>query len=216
MPRKSKSRAKKSRSSVVRVPFYNIITLTTTTGTGVGVSVSPNTSLSARLAAMADVYDEYRFVNLKYRMHRGSVLNFYQSTVFLPGIVDTLPTTPTLAAESPHCSLLYGLDTVPTAWQSVPRSLLSGSSLWYKTVPGSPDPSVEIQGVLAYATTGAAEGGQIEVHGVCEFQSPVGAGSTPALRAQASRERERAYIIGLLQSSPPTPGAKMVLTLPRP
>jgi hypothetical protein len=207
-------KSKKSHSSITRVPFNNLISLSTTTGTGVGVSVSPNSAFSARLAAMADVYDEYRFVNLKYRMHRGSALNFYQSTVFLPGIVDTLPGTPLLASESPHCALMFGVYGQPTAWQSPPRSLLAGANTWYKTIPGTPDPSVEIQGVLAYATTGAAEGGLIEVQGVCEFQSPVGAGSTPALRAALVRDRERTYFLGLITQSPATipstPGVKKV------
>lgn len=186
-----------SKKSTVKIPFQSVVTGVSTATT---YSVSPNSTLSARLAAIADDFDEYRFVKLRYRIHP-SYLNATRqnaSLAFYPGIVDTPPSTIQTNAESCITALLGLGSTHPSEFVSVPKNVLAGMHTWYKTVPGTPESAEEVQGLLAFTAIGSAEAYMLEFQGICEFKAPINAGSTPQERYAASRVREKKRILKLL------------------
>jgi hypothetical protein len=74
---------------------------------------------------------------------------------------------------------------------------------WYKTIPGTPAASEELQGgVYVFAAANVF----VEIAGVCEFAAAVAGGNTPIERALASRRREKQRIVSLLSvtDNPPT------------
>jgi hypothetical protein len=163
----------------------------------VAVSVSPNAAFSPRLAAIGDDFDEYRVTKLQFRILPGGAASAATSAAcYQPGIVDTPPATALTISESINTTLLGGGQTVPTKWSSVPAGVLAGMHPWYKTVPGTPEASEELQGGI-YAFL-AVTGGVLEWQGVCEFRAAIAAGNTPLERALAARRREKKRITSLL------------------
>jgi len=191
-------RASKSlsmRGDTVSVPFRFVVNATTS----VALSVSPNSSLSPRLAALADDFDEYRFTRLRFRLHRASDTSpsDFFCAGYLPGIVDTPPTTQAQMMEILNSVYLTGVETVPTPWSEVPKPVLAGMHPWYKTIPGTPEASEEFQGGLYGACTTSSVL-RLEIEGVCQFRAAVAAGNTPLERALAARTREKKRIMSLL------------------
>jgi len=181
----------------VSVAFHNLVVAVFTTSGQ--LIVSPNSTLSARLAAIADDFSEYRFKSLEFRLHPDAIATQVCAVTYLPGIVDTPPAT--LADISQELCVAYQVlgMSIPSEWKRVPAGVLAGMHPWYKTVPGTPEASEEQQGVLCYfESSGGQSAEYIEIRGVCEFRGAVAAGNTPLDRALATRRREKARIMGLL------------------
>ncbi len=196
-----------SKRQVVKIPFQSLISVAG--AASAQVNVSPNATLSPHLAAIADAYDEYRFISLRYRIHPPPAANAdAQVLSYYPGIVDTPPATNLNNSESTFASCRGQGSTVPSEWQAVPKATLAGMHVWYKTVPGTPESAEEVQGILAM--TGAI-GSQylIEVRGAVEFKAPINTGSTPAERVLAARLREKRRIASLLALESATSSLKL-------
>lgn len=183
------------------IPFRYIIQLTASGGGLNTVPVNPNSTLSPRLLSIADNFDEYRFTELKFRLHpwytaSPSAADFAVA-VFEPGVVDTPPSSPSQASEGLCHVSRAGGTTKPSSWCSVPRPVLKGMHPWYKTVQGTPESAEEVQGNIFVAGP-ASFVYYIEFAGVCEFNSPISSASTPAARRAAQKLRERNRVMELL------------------
>jgi hypothetical protein len=194
---------KKSQSGAQRVWFSSLSSVVIPAGpAGISVPVAPVSSLSSRLAAMADVFDEYAFKKLAYRLHHGGTITGIQAAVYIPGVTDTLPSTPAQVFESAHAAFMSPLYVQASEWQHIPSLLLAGMHSRYKTVPGTPESAEEVQGVLAFTGT-VAESVIFEVRGLCEFTSPTVAAATPGDRIMSMSETERAAFAARLAASLP-------------
>lgn len=160
------------------------------------IFVSPNGTFSPRLAAIADDFDEYRVTSLRFRLQQPITAAATFAACYQPGIIDTPPTTAATISEGLNSIVLSTGITTPSQWSRVPKGVLAGMHPWYKTIPGTPEASEELQGGIyaAASTTGSI----LEWEGVCEFRSAISAGNTPMERALAARRREKARIMGLL------------------
>ncbi len=194
----------------VRVPFHALVSQTLSTGSG---SVGLGPAQFTRPAAIAEVYELYRIPELEFRLHPDTASNGIQVAAMIPGVVDTPPTTFVTASESLNACVLGQRSSQPTEWvKCQSRDLMSYMS-WYKTVIGSPDTDVEIQGAI-YLVGGSTDTIKLEVRGVFEFKNPVGPGQTPMVRELVlARERER--ILKILASSPSSTTAIGVKQLPQ-
>ena len=182
----------------VRVPFHYLVNTAITTSTQ--LTVTP--ALTPRLTAIGDDFDEYRFEKLRFRMRDHGAATGYQLGAFYPGVIDTPPTTLAGITENLTCVLIATGETVPSQWSDVPKGVLSGMHMWYKTVAGTTELAEEQQGILALVETSAqATAVTIELEGVCVFRCGVAAGQTPLDRALAARRREKARIVSLLAST---------------
>jgi len=185
------------RRDVVSVPF----TITLAQAAATSNILSP--ALTTRLAAIADDFDEYRFTELRFRLTPGSAGS--PAACYLPGIVDTPPTTLATICECIESVFLGTASTTPTKWCRVPKAVLAGMHTWYKTIPGTPASSEELQGgVYVFAAANVF----VEIAGVCEFAAAVTAGNTPIERALASRRREKQRIVSLLSVTDGLPAGK--------
>ena len=164
------------------------------------IALSPNTGLSNRLAGIADSFDEYRFVRLRYRVlpPNGSQSTAHVIT-FAPGITDTAPTV-TNVLEYLGTVQVTARMSVPSPWYDVPKGVLSGMHAWYKTVVGATDAADELQGNF-FLAGGATDVVSIEIEGICQFRAAAAPGSTPMARAEAARCRERKRLLGVFDSS---------------
>ncbi len=188
MPRKTRSSHRPSgggkslKKDMISVPFSYI--KTSTAGTTVTSPLAPS-GMSLQIAAMADVYEEYRVVKLRFRAHPAAVL---LAAGFVAGVTDTPPVSVSDIASIPNHVFAGTGQTVPTGWCNVPRKVLCGyvgPLGWYKTIAGTPDPSVEVQGNIYYAS-GTATSVSIEVEGIIQFCTQVVPGATPAMRRAAT------------------------------
>lgn len=178
----------------VRVPFH-FLSVSSNTRT---INVSPTAGLSPRLSAIADDFDEYRFIELRFRLRADRAAPTVDVTAsFLPGVVDTTPATTAQNSEVLNCVMLGINETVPSNWSRVPKGVLAGMHPWYKTVAGTPETAEEVQGMLCIVS-GAAESNVLEIEGVCEFRSAISASNTPLERALAARRREKQRLVNLL------------------
>jgi hypothetical protein len=145
-------------------------------------SVSPNTSLSTRLADIADTYSLYRVTKLRFRLHRvGTIGGTYQVACYCPGVTDNRPSNTAEAGATLHRSIVSATQTVPGNWAVVPRQVLHGMQDWYKTVVGTPDAGQEVVGIIQLVGT-LTETISLEVSGEFEFMSPIDASNTPAMQ----------------------------------
>lgn len=185
----------------IQVPFSSLSAPTFSNGAS-QINVQPTAFLSSRLAAIADDYDEYRLVELRYRVRRQATLTSVGTAAFYPGVVDNPPTTFAANCENVLRSVTAATETVINPWVSVPRNILAGYHPWYKTVSGTPEAAEEVQGVLCMTdSAGASTGHLLEVEGVCEFRAAAAPGTTPMDRALANRRREKQRLVQLLAAS---------------
>jgi len=184
---------------VIKVPFSGINAVTLSGGAG---ATPIQCSTFGRIAAIADTFELYRFVRLKYRIHANATSRTgLQTSGYYPGIVDTTPTTNAQVGENLHLCVLGISQVVPSNWVNVSKSALTGYFPWYKTIAGSVDTSEEVQGNIYHVGAGT-EIVLLEVQGVVEFKSPSSTGNTPAMRSAKKLEAERARIIKILGSPP--------------
>jgi len=141
------------------------------------LAISPN-SVFPRAAAVADVFQFYRFTKLKV-----TAIPTDNTVVFgyAPGAAfDTPPANSQSIIELPIAKW-HGAAKFSETEMSVPRmELVRDSQLsWFKTIPGTPATQFEIQGNL-YSSIGAgATGGTIVLDYTVEFQSWNLAGNSP-------------------------------------
>lgn len=152
--------------------------------------------------AMSDVYEFYRIVKLRYRMHPPITLAAPQCAVYLAGIIDT-PSSLNLSAclQIPHAAVMSARSTIPSKWCNVPPRALSSYMTWYKTVAGTPDPDAEEQGKL-YIAGNASDNYSVELMITYEFKTPVVPGATPKMKADAALLRERDRLLRILHFQP--------------
>jgi hypothetical protein len=181
---------RQKRRDTVLIPFKVVLSQSAATSN----ILSP--ALTSRLAAIADDYEEYRFTELRFRLTPNSANG--PAACYLPGIIDTPPTTAATILECLESVYLGAASTVPTQWCVVPKSVLAGMHTWYKTIPGTPASAEELQGGI-YVFASAAT--NVEITGVCEFAAAAAGGNTPLERALASRRREKQRIVSLLAST---------------
>ncbi len=183
--------------------FHNVYGMAITAGTPVVINVSPNSTLSARMASLADDFDEYVCTKLRYRLRNfqnaaGGVV----ASAFYPGITDTAPLYASII-ENLHAAVIPQYQTVPTEWHNIPKRTLQGMHTFYKTVAGTPESAEEIQGTI-YADATVTQSCLIELEGEFVFRAPAAAAATPADRAMAAKNRERKRIMALLAEGPST------------
>ncbi len=176
MPRnKMRSNKMISGQNVETVSGRTLFTITTPTTT----PISP--ASFSRAAAMADVFQFYRFVDLKVILVPGTtalVVGFAPGSGF-----DTPPTTNAAIVELPLASYLSGSRTVDMLLHIPRKELLKDAQLpWFKTIAGTPDTQFEVQGNL-YSNSGS---GVFIVEWKCEFQSWNLAAQSPFLKSPVS------------------------------
>lgn len=201
------SRGGRVDTAVVNVHVLNSATLSSGIRTFV---VSPLGFIQS--AAIQDVYEMYRFTQLRYRLHRNGSIASMQVAAYLPGVVDNAPSTPADLAVCQHSAVLSSVATSPTPWKKVPRIALQSYGSWFKTVVGSPDPAQEVQGniFLAGNTTDLCV---LEVMGRIEFKNPCTTSATPAERGALECAQERERLLKLLGLSL-TPSQKLATPSP--
>lgn len=154
-------------------------TLVTVSG-AVTTPISP--ASFPRAAAMADVFQFYRFVDLKVTILPGSTGG--HTTGFAPGSgFDTAPTSTAQILELPFAAISPASKTVDTVFKVPRKELLRDTQLpWFKTIAGTPDAQFEIQGNLYSVSTA----GLFIVDWRVEFQSWNLAGQSPLLKGNIS------------------------------
>ena len=145
------------------------------------VQISPN-SVFPRAAAIADVFQFYRFTKLKVTViptDTQVVIGYAPGAAF-----DTAPTTGPAIIELP-IAVWHGAAKFGETRMMVPRKeLIPDAQIpWFKTVPGTPATQFEIQGNLYNATGAGANGGTIVIDYTVEFQSWNLAAQSPFYRA---------------------------------
>lgn len=152
------------------------------------ILVQPSASLSPRCFAEADAWAHFRVKMLKFRLHpftrTGDLLVGY-----VGGVQDTSPASLTQVGELLPSAILGMTATVPTEWVNVTGSELAGPFPWYKSVPGTADPTEESPGVIVLYG-GGTDGFTLEIKGVIEFKTAVATGNTPLERERILKCRE--------------------------
>ncbi len=213
MPRRRKSnrrsRPRRQSADVMKITMHKNLLGSLTTGIGVQSLEPINIGVGT---SVADVYEFYKIVGLRYRLHPPQTApGSHQVASYLAGVVDSASNLGTdNLAQSPHCVTLAARATVPTPWCKVPKSALSSYADWYKTVPGTTGADVEIQGNMYLAGSGT-DGFLLEMKITYLFKGPIVASATPKLRAEAALLREQQRLLRILQWTPPTPAAPSIL-----
>lgn len=157
-------------------------------------ALNPNalSFVASRLLVEADVWAHFRVRSFEFRLHHGATTGD-MAAGFVGGVQDTIPATVTQICELLP-AVYYGVTyTKPSDWVRVSKKELAGPLPWYKTVPGSADPTEELPGYICLA--GASTDTLIfECRGVLEFKTAVSSSNTPAmvkLREEMRKERVR-------------------------
>jgi len=219
MPRKSN----KTDGATMRFTLFGGVTLVA--GVGAVVMQCNNNNLSPRMVNEADAWALWRLKALRYRLRHATTLTGVQGMCYIAGVTDAGPGTVTALSENHAYTVLMPTDTVPSPWVKVPKALLGGYEVWYKTVPGSPETADEQPGAIFLAGTGT-DVVSYEVDFTIEFRDAVNTGSTPAelmlrasLRENAAQRRaaeERRRLLLVLNPAPlsavsVTPGGRVVV-----
>jgi len=204
MPRKTNRRARgKSRPQNLalrdspRSEAFSLISAATGS-TSYVVGIAPAT-LGNRIAAIADDFELYRVVSMRYRLIPSlPALTGPCAACYLPGVTDTSLTTLVAVGVIPNHTVLGPSQTVPSAWVKLPKQALASYSTWYKTIAGTPDPSVEVQGNV-YIVSGLTTAGiTLELEGIIQFRAPADPGSTPQMRREKVLLAEYTKIMKIL------------------
>ncbi len=201
----SKSLSAKQRGVVVTQPFCARGSYALTTGQA-KIFISP--SVFPRVAAQADLYELYRFTQLRFRISTfagfsSGVADELIIAAYFSGSIDSNPALADLNENIVSC-LFPPNQTVKSEWVDVPKVMLKGPLPWYKAVAGTMETWDELQGVICIASANAGSSGSaiIELEGVVEFTSPADPGATPMERARRRDLKERERLLKLLASAP--------------
>jgi len=162
----------------VRVPFHALDTVALVAG-AISIPCSPNNSFSDRLAGIADGFDEYRLIQLKYRVRIDiSTAANSLAMAFYPGVLTTPPASFAQLGENPYLSLRQTDDDVMLPYVVVPRGVLAGEQSWYKSQKAPITADDAIPGTLYFFGVGT-DNVQCEVDGIFEFRGESDPTNTP-------------------------------------
>lgn len=127
-----------------------------------------------RCLAIADNFEYYRFTKLRVIHYPAAYLTNGTDTylAYSNGTYDTPPGTFAAMAELPFFDLNTEFTSIITGFTVNRQELLSDVPLkWFKTVPGSQDVPLEVQGNLYYGLGGVGFSTQIDfvVEWICEL-----------------------------------------------
>lgn len=188
----------------INVPFS---LLQSGTAIATTVPIQPAT-LGGRVLAIADAYELFKVKKLEFRLLSATTTASasrvsQQVACYLAGVTDTAPGNFALAAEVVEHVALGNAATTPTEWCRVPKSILAGYTPWYKTIAGTPDPSVEVQGNLFIVNpSGTTDTFCAEIRGVISFKGAVPISSTPMLRQLNEMRKEKDRLLKILAVTP--------------
>ncbi len=125
-----------------------------------------NTTVFPRAAAVADVFQYYRFTKLNIEMKPVSAtiaIGYANGAAF-----DTAPSTPSEVIALPFSKLMVSGQTI-SEHLNIPRAeLLKDTQLkWYKTIDGTPEAGFETQGNVYVGFTG---GGTASINLVIDYE----------------------------------------------
>ncbi len=187
-------------NKVLRQPFHFYSSFGLTSGAA-SINISPATF--PRVLTIADGFALYRCVELEFRLVPNGNTDS-EVAGYIPGGVDTPPTTVLQVSEILNSVVLSADATKPSQWAKLRWNQLRGYMEWYKTIVGTLDPTEEIQGAIFVAGFPASAGPVwLEFRGVFEFKNPVPTASTPMMR-EAFLVKEKQRLLKLLSYSPPT------------
>jgi len=150
--------------------------------------VAPVAALSDRLPVIADAFDEYRVVALKYRPRIDvSTGTSALSMAFYPGVTTTLPGSILQLGENPYFSMRQTTDDVVVPFVNVPRKVLAGEQSWYKSLKATLTADDSIPGQLIFWGTGT-DTLMYEIDGVFEFRGEADPTMTPLYRLLQIKE----------------------------
>jgi len=180
------------------VPFHTFQT-TPLVGGVFSVFLSPNATISPRSLIEADAWAHFRVKSYAFRIHpSGSTVTNPQAVGYVGGVQDTVPNTVAGIMELLPSTVMVQDTSVPTEWIRPSKSELSGPLPWYKTIPGTADPTEEAPGAVC-VSGGATDIVFIEHRGVFEFKTAVATGNTP-MAVAAIRQLREERIRSVLQS----------------
>jgi len=166
-------------SRTTRVPFHAIDPITLAAGSN-SLPCSPNNSLSSRLAGIADDFDEYRLIKLRYRVRIDNTSSSSPAgAAFYPGVLTTAPTTIATLGENPYISVRFATDDVVLPYTVIPRGILAGEQSWYKAQKAPITADDAIPGTIYFVGTGS-DVINLEVDGMFEFRGESDPVNTPA------------------------------------
>ncbi len=154
------------------------------------LTLSPN-GMGGRSVTEADAWSLFRVESFKFRLHclpTGSVNDMYAG--YYANIADTPPATAATVMELISSTLIPFGQTVPTDWVKLGADEIRGAFNWYKTVPGSTDPSEEQPGSFAFFSVTAAAIARFEAYFVLTFKDQIAIGNTPIERELRKRIRD--------------------------
>lgn len=195
----SSSRGNQFKGSITRVAFHRlaVVALSGVTGNST-VSLTPNNSGIGSLDEIADQFDLFRCVALKYRIHSMDPTDTtVQAAAFVPDI-DVQTVTSTSLSQSPIAAVQAPFNGVPSPWIRVPGSQLKGMLDWYKCTADAGAAEFESQGLIILAG-GLSDNLTIEIRGMMEFKNPLSA--TVMLERNISR-LERMHLVARLPKAP--------------
>lgn len=189
MSRRQKARL--ARDSCI-IPIHGVLTSVLSSGFN-AFALQPSSNFGTRLLAAADEWAHFRVLSFDFRIHRNGTLTAAQVAGYVGGVQDTTPTTIATVGELLSSCCISIATTVPSEWCRPSRSELAGCFPWYKSVPGSADPTEEAPGFITIAGTGA-EQIMLEYRGRFEFKTSVATTNTPdAFRLRVKQRIERQH-----------------------
>lgn len=178
------------------VPFHVVAQKTCSSNVAVQ-ELNPGAGWSARLAAIAEGYSLYRITKLKFRQ----CVNGTSSGVsYVADVADAGSVSPNFFNNNYSC-FMASVQTVPSEWINVPRSILKGALDWYKSLGGTATTWEEVNGSLYFWSSGATDVIRYELRGVMEFKGPVDPAQVPRLRERHAQALQRTQNLNLLADS---------------
>jgi len=177
----------------VRIPFSFLLTQTTSSSTNIlSAALDPNAGIfgSTRVAAVAALFNMYRFTKLKIGMLPFTFTSLDECIAlgYLPGVITTAaPTTANAVYNLPCSCALSASDLNPTGID-VPKRLLVGQGplKWWKC-SNSTDSFEENQGqIYAIGTVSSSASYFFTLEGICEFSGPVISGESLESKSNTS------------------------------
>jgi len=180
--RKSKNIRRPRRSAAgrtVRVPFHAVNSITLA-GSTFNQVVGPYSGLSGRSSSIADTFDEYRLVKLRYRIRQDVTTASNQTAMaFYPGVTTNNVNSLATIGENPYVSMRVTDDDVILPYTHVPRAVLAGEQSWYKCQKATLTADDAVPGQLFFTGNAATDVINYEVDGIFEFRGEADPTNTP-------------------------------------
>ncbi len=188
MPRSKASRGS-NQDPIEKIPF-KFFSFSNSTSTSLAaptiVTVNLSPAFESRLSAIAEVFQFYRFSQLKVSLlpniNEVTADDTAVSAGYIPRVPNAAPTTHNQILGLPG-STYKGLgQTMPASFRLGKNVLIADAPLkWFQSVAGTEDTQWEIQGVLYLGGTGTNNPTTFTymIEGVCEFKGRSNASLTP-------------------------------------